>query len=359
MDPVMEDLAAQVQRNCRISDSRSWGFHSICGLLLRLREQYKWERGLEPWSKAETADVLPWIEEREGEWETLHEAEPEPLVIGGDEFDPFDVEGVNARISPLGYFYGAGHGMAMKDLFILGRVVDRRCVDGSNVVVLGDELVRDLSPIPAMSRDGIIVARREAMKWFLWLHLEDQAAKGDEGLAARALRGDGVELSKLAADPESHRGYLEKLVEIETEAAVHHELGEIAEERRLDGKWHRTFSLSCGTKAELLARGLKDMLADTGEGGRLQFIVGQKNIVSLGLLAAFSDGLRKKLFPGLGDLFSGVLEDGDWGKVDDGRRAAHKGMRRFIDPLLGLFEQGLSREEIGERTDALEEEMLR
>ena len=84
METLVENLAAQVRHNCRVSDARSWGFHSICGLLLRLREQYKWEQGLEPWSKAETADVLPWIEQREAEWETLHEAEPGPLVIGGE-----------------------------------------------------------------------------------------------------------------------------------------------------------------------------------------------------------------------------------------------------------------------------------
>ncbi len=81
---LIDDLAVQVQHNCRISDARSWGFHSVCGLLIRLRELYKWEMGLQPWSRTETADVMAWIEPKEAEWERLQEADLEPLRIGGE-----------------------------------------------------------------------------------------------------------------------------------------------------------------------------------------------------------------------------------------------------------------------------------
>ena len=113
---LIDDLAVQVQHNCRISDARSWGFHSVCGLLLRLRELYKWEKGMQPWSKTETADVMAWIEPKEAEWERLQEGSPESLRIGEEVIDPFDAAAVNRHIEPLGFHYAAGHGMAMKQM---------------------------------------------------------------------------------------------------------------------------------------------------------------------------------------------------------------------------------------------------
>ena len=355
---LINDLTARVARNCRISDARSWGYHSICGLLLRLRELYKWEHGLEPWDRPGTEEVMAWIGPIESLWEDLEKAELEELEIGGQRIDPFDAEAVNGHVVPLGCYYAAGHGMAMKPLFVLGELAGRREVDGSEVVTLGRELVRDLSPTPAMNRDGRIIARSEAMKWFLWVWLEEAGAKKDPNLAALALGREGVELAAVLADPAPHREYLENLAGRELEAVVHHELGEVGEERRLGGRWGDTFSRSCGTKGELLARGLKDVLADTIDGGRLDYLTGRKALVSVGLFAAFSDGLRKRLFPELGGLFGDLLEDGDWGAMEKGRKKAHRRMQKFVEPLLGLFEEEMPEEERTRKTDELEEKMM-
>ena len=45
----------------------------MCGLLLRLRDLYKWEHGMPPWIEAEAPEVLGWIEERENLWEEILE----------------------------------------------------------------------------------------------------------------------------------------------------------------------------------------------------------------------------------------------------------------------------------------------
>lgn len=355
---LIDDLAAQVQRNCRISDARSWGFHSVCGLLLRLRELYKWEMGLQPWSKTETADVMAWIEPKEVEWERFQEGSPEPLRIGSEVIDPFDADAVNRHVEPLGFHYAAGHGMAMKPLFVLGELLERRRVAGKEVLIIGRELVKDLSPAPAMSRGDVITVRREAMKWHLWQRLEEEGTKGDSSLAARALRKEGWDFDALIRDPASHEALIEDLAKRETETAVYHELGEIREEERMDGRWGRAFSLSCGTKAELLARGLKDALADTGEGGRMEHIVRTRDLISLGFFAAFSEGLRKALFPELSAGVAAFLESGNWEAVDDIRQTAHRRMRLFVDPILELFEGGLTEKEISRRADDLEERMM-
>jgi hypothetical protein len=111
-------------------------------------------------------------------------------------------------------------------------------------------------------------------------------------------------------------------------------------------------------KAELLARGMKDVLADTGPGGRLEHIVREKSIVSLGLFCAFSEGLRKRLLPGLGKAFEQLLADGDWHRVDELRRRRHDELRAYVDPLLQLSEGKLTADEVATCADALEEKLM-
>ncbi len=352
------DIAGQVDRNCRISDARSWGYYSICGLLLRLRELFKWEQGLEPWATVDKEAVMSWIGEREIEWEALEDDELQPIRIGETAFDPFDTEGINSLLDAGGFHYGAGHGMGHKPLFVLGKTLSHTSEDGAEIFIIGKELVRDLSPVPAMNRDGVIIARRDPMKWHLWNRLEDAGMKKDSSLAALAVAQDGRELESLLSDPASAEAYFDALTERETDVAVHHELGEIREEERMGGAWSRALGHSCGKKEELLARGLKDVLADTGEGGRLAHIISRRSAASLGLYAAFSEGLHRKLFPGLGKVFQGLAEDGNWEKVEEARLAAHERLRTFVDPMLALSDEKLTAEERTKCADALEDRLM-
>jgi hypothetical protein len=354
----IDEIVTQVDRNCRISDARSWGYYSVCGLLLRLRELFKWEQGLEPWSTVDKEAVMSWIGERETEWEALEDEELRPIRIGETAFDPFDTEGINSLLDTGGFHYGAGHGMGHKPLFVLGETLSHTPDGGAEIFIIGKELVRDLSPVPAMNRDGVIIARRDPMKWYLWNRLEDAGMKKDSSLAALAVAQDDRELESLLSDPSSAAEYFEALAERETDVAVHHELGEIAEERRMDGAWSRALGRSCGKKEELLARGLKDVLADTGEGGRLAYIISRRSAASLGLYAAFSEGLHRKLFPGLGKAFQGLVEDGSWERVEEARLAAHERLRTFVDPMFSLFDEKLTAEERSKCADNLEDKLM-
>ena len=55
-----KSITDQVLENCTISDSRHAGLYSICGLALRLRDLYKWEKGLDPWVEKDSSEVLEW-----------------------------------------------------------------------------------------------------------------------------------------------------------------------------------------------------------------------------------------------------------------------------------------------------------
>ena len=69
--PVGQEIASQVLENCSISDSRHAGLYSICGLALRLRDLYKWEKGLDPWVEKDSSEILEWIGKKEEKWEDL------------------------------------------------------------------------------------------------------------------------------------------------------------------------------------------------------------------------------------------------------------------------------------------------
>jgi hypothetical protein len=51
--------------------------YSICGLALRLRDLFKWEKGLPPWEERDSSEVLEWIEAKENTWEQYTENEYE------------------------------------------------------------------------------------------------------------------------------------------------------------------------------------------------------------------------------------------------------------------------------------------
>ncbi len=61
----IEAIIDQVLTNCDIADSQHAGLFSICGLALRLRDLYKWERALSPWEERESGEILEWIEQKE------------------------------------------------------------------------------------------------------------------------------------------------------------------------------------------------------------------------------------------------------------------------------------------------------
>jgi hypothetical protein len=71
---IPPSLIEGVRLNCDIASAGQAGHFSLCGLLMRLRQLYKWEHGLAPWVEPEVADALDWIARREQTWDDLEEA---------------------------------------------------------------------------------------------------------------------------------------------------------------------------------------------------------------------------------------------------------------------------------------------
>lgn len=113
------DIARQVKYNCDISDAKFWGHFSLCGLLLRLRELFRSENDISPWSNINQKDIGDWITAKENLWAEIEGHDFMDLVIEGNTFNPFDTSGINSYLIMHNLIYGAGLGLYKKPLFFL------------------------------------------------------------------------------------------------------------------------------------------------------------------------------------------------------------------------------------------------
>jgi hypothetical protein len=104
----IEDVVRQVQENCELSDAKHWGSYTICGLLIRLMDLYRWSEGIDPWVKIDNPELMDWVGNREKRWEKIRENEYKDIVIGGKGHTPLDANDINELLEPRGFVYGAG-----------------------------------------------------------------------------------------------------------------------------------------------------------------------------------------------------------------------------------------------------------
>jgi Family of unknown function (DUF6866) N-terminal domain/Family of unknown function (DUF6866) C-terminal domain len=349
----LDVLSRQVLENCAISDARFAGHYSVCGLALRLRDLYKWEKGLEPWVEQDPPVLLEWIGGKQEEWEGLVERDFVALSVSGTVYDPFDVAGINGVLEGEGLFYGAGYVHSLKPSFFLARLEEVRDVDGYRVYILGRELARDLVTAPALSQEERVLVRKEAAQLFLWNQIFFLRKSGRDALAV-AMRACGLEknASKDAG------ATVTALAAAEMESYIHHELGEIRD-RTFDRQvWRDIIAAFPHTPVELLARTVKDMLADTNEYGRLQYIAREEKTASLALYVAFLDGLRKELFPEVNEAFREFLKTGKWRLIEDARVRGYGTARYHAEVLTRLYRQGAERHDMAWAQKQMEEQLL-
>jgi hypothetical protein len=337
----VDDIAVQVRHNCTVSDSRHAGYYSICGLALRLRDLYKWEKGLEPWVEEDAKVMLDWIGGKEEEWERLAEDEFEEILIQGTRYDPFDVEALNAVLEPHGLCYGSGYVHGLKPTFFLARIGEKRERLGRTVYLLGKELARDLITVPALTQGDSIFVRRESARLFLWNQMFFIKKSGREALRF-ALESCGLD----GKDPGSIRSHLARISDDEVETYVYHELGEILDPVFDRDLWRHMLAAFPQTLVELLARTVKDILADTTEHGRLRFVMKHKRLFSLGFYVAFLDGLRKELFPEIVEAFNLFKVSHDWTTVEEAVEEGYRRARTRAEAMIAIFRAGQERNDM-------------
>ncbi len=334
----IDTLAGQVLGNCHISDATHAGVFSICGLALRMRDLYKWEKQLPPWKEKAEEDILDWIGRREDRWEEVREKVYQPLSVSGVSCDPFDTEGINRTLKPLGFFYGAGYAYSLKPTFFLAGITEEKMVAGKQVYRLGRELARDLLTLPALAQNDHIVLRTDAARMYLWDQIQYLNKSGKPYLQY-ALKKCGATDST----PAAILTILPQLLEAREETYIHHEIGEITDTLFDRKSWREIIADHPHTPVELLTRSVKDLLADTGPRGSLAHLVASRNRIALSLYAAFHDGLHRKLFPEFRTAFTSFIESENWAALKEAVAAGCKHACRMTRGLIEIHREGKKR----------------
>lgn len=329
----IESIAGQVLKNCEISDSRHAGTYSVCGLALRLRELYKWEKGLEPWMEEDSGVLLEWISSKEDRWEQIRDNNYGPIEIEGRDFDPFDVKGINQMIQGYGLFYGAGYAHSMKPSFLLASISDRKAIMGYEVIILGKEFARDLLSIPAFTQERKIIIRKEASRNILWDQIMFSIKSGKWALD-RALKHYGI-------NDEIDRGKLKEMFKNilmdQIEFYIHHEIGEMEDRDFHPDVWRSIIGRYPHSPVELISRAVKDILADTTKNGSLNYLINNRLKGPLYLYGATLDGLRKAIFPEILKAIRSFEEKEDWDIIEDAVKSGFSRVKALAHQISSIY----------------------
>jgi hypothetical protein len=349
----VEAITHQVLHNCDISDAQHAGLYSTCGLALRLRDLYKWERRLNPWEEKDSSEILDWIDHKEQLWEKLAEAEYADLSIDGRQYHPFDTSKINAALEPHRVLYGAGYAYSLKPTFFLAEIENKEHTHGHIVYTLGRELARDLLTLPALSQDNMILLRTESARLFLW----DQIVyikKSARPALQFALQHCGLK----EQHPAALRLSLPLILAAQKNNYIHHEIGEMRDSTFHTPIWREIIGTYPHTTVELLTRALKDLLADTNEQGTLRYLTQNRKTAGLGLYAAFLDGLQKQLFPELSDAFKTFTQTRNWHIIEEAAAAGYSHAKNYADQMIKIFLSGKEKMQPKWAKDEIEHRLL-
>ncbi|MBU4261787.1 MAG: hypothetical protein KKC76_07910 [Proteobacteria bacterium] len=324
-------LTQIVQHNCHISDARDNGIYSICTLVLKLRNLYKWEHGIEPWEEPESADLLDWIEARENFWQTLGQEPFQNLPVDSLAVDPWETAEANSHLAGSNLVYGSGYGRSMKAIFFLAEKIREESAEGCPVMILGKEKARELSSPFAMLQDSIICIRREPLRFFFWDHIQDIRASCRSPMH-HALDHYGL-LTHGKLNQQACRDRLDTIVDAEIPIFIYHEVGERMQSTLDSDTLKKIIGRFPDSAIEFVGRTIKDILADTHSQGMINFIIKEKREASLGFYVGFLDGLRKVLFPEILEAFQQFTLDGDWQQIDLARSLCRDRNRCFAEKI--------------------------
>jgi hypothetical protein len=331
---MLETLLKEIKFNCDMSDARFWGYFSICGLLMRYRDLYRSEQGLEPWSPIGREEISAWIEKKEAGWTGLEGRDFQALSIGKERCDAFDVDRINHALEGEGYAYGAGYGVYLKPTFFLARAKNVSEVAGHKVYTTEQEIVRDLFTAPAMLQGRSIFLRLDPLKAILW----DKFAEYKPGrptVTSHAFEAYGLRSCRAVDD--ACKDALGRMVVDYAGVLLHHEL---AESREAVPQWKDILTRAGDRKAEHYLRAVQDLVADTSDSGPLKFIVDGKDGGALSLAIGLMEGYRRLLFPEIRETYQKRPGNVNWREVDEVRK---KGFNRFQGirrTVLALFNSG-------------------
>ncbi len=296
-----QSLIRQVQHNCDISDANHAGNYTLCIYLLKMREYYRWLSALDFAVELNSESMGQWLRNKEEIWDRVADESFRPIELENQQYDPFDHSAINSKIVDDRLFYHAGIGQKAAQHFFLAELIEQTHRNQIRITITGKEYARDLTSPPAQSTQDEIIVRQESLKRMCWERYQEWNWNRLQNPMSKALSYYDFDKSI----PEA----LEQMVQAEQNTLIQHELGEMAISRLLGEQWPAMMLGLLGSKAELLARAVRDNLADSLY--TLPFLIQQGNEASLHFYFANLTSLRKQIFP------SAVLAYQRWSETSD------------------------------------------
>lgn len=301
---MVENLSAlidTVQKNCTIADARHARDMTMCTFLLEMREYYRWEMEIPYGARLPKDELGDWLNAREDLWNTVEEEAFAPIPLNAAHVDPFEADDVNRALVPQGLVYSSGLGRFRKPHFVLAELKRTEVREGVQILVAGCEYARDLIAPPAAMREGAIFLRTDAVRRMLWNKYEEWQWREKDSALGRAFAFYDFER-------DIERG-LDRMVDAESETMILHEIGEARAERLLGDAWNTMLGQLESRHAELLARAIRDHLADCMV--TLPTLLERDALGSVHFYLANLSGLRRALFPTLQQAYERWLADRD------------------------------------------------
>lgn len=337
----IDGLIQQVLNNCEISDAQHAGLYSICGLALRLRDLYKWEKKLSPWIEKDSSEILDWIADKEQLWERLADEKYSDLTIGKKQYNPFETAKINAVLEPQGFIYGAGYAFSLKPTFFLATIKNQSHSNGYTVYTLERELARDLLTLPVLSQDNLILLRTDAARLFIWDQMAFIKKSGRPALGF-ALQHCGLK----EQHSQALRQHLPAIVDAQKDNFIYHEIGEIKDSTFDPDIWRELIAAFPHSPVELFVRAVKDLLADTNRHGTLHYLIKHRKAAALGFYVAFQDGLIKEIFPELRVAFRDFTKHLDWRIIEEAVSTGYRNAKNYTEQIVEIFQAGRQKQQM-------------
>ncbi len=321
-------LARAVQHNCNISDARYAGNYTMCVYLLKMREYFRWEMEQDFGATLTRDDVGKWLTEREQLWSDIEHQDYARLDIEGELHDPFHSGAINRKLLEHSLVYSAGIGQKSKPHFFLADLLRHRTLNGYDIYIADREYARDLTSPPAMSQDRTIYIRRESFKRMIWEKTEQWRWSKPHNAMARAIACYDFD--------NDLQGALDAMTERELESAILHEIGEIRAGEHLAG-WQDMMSQLMFTQAEIMARAVRDHLADALS--TLPALLRNRQDASIHFYMANLTSMRKHLFPALLTAYNDWLESRDTSRLEELVDKSRDHWAKVAAEMLAMFRQ--------------------
>jgi hypothetical protein len=324
----IQQLSEIVQLNCHISDARHAGNYTLCVYLLKMREFYRWEHQ-HAFEKSLPPDVIgQWLNKREDLWDEVEADNYHSIKLHDEQHDPFDSEAINTKLLNHGLIYSGGYGIKDKPHFFLAELENSKTLNGYTIYISGREFARDLTSPPAMSQNKTVYIRRESFKRLIWEYTDTWRWSKPENAMAKAIRFYDFD--------NDLEGSLNDMADNELNAAILHEIGEIQAGEALIG-WHQMMSDITFTKAEIMARAVRDHYADTLH--TLPTLLKDNNQASIHFYFANLNNMRKHIFPALMQAYNRWCENNDIGQIERTVNSAVNHWLSVAQQMLALHQQ--------------------